>query len=279
MFRTHTALDINKGVLVSIQKPGKEKGPLKNQRPITLLTTMRKLLSILTLNRIREATERHISQTQSGFRPNRSTADVVWTHRWLAAKANLVKENFFITGVDMSAAFDTINRQTLLGIIKSFLQEDEIRIIRFLLSNTTLEPKIKGATQQRNFTSNIGTPQGDSLSPVLFTIYLEEALKEVRKVLPQETKPCEVAYADDVDFVDNKSFANIDLIDPIMTKYNLKLNKDKTEHTKIQREEERSDEVWRKTKKVGSLIGDKEDVDRRKILSTAAMNKLNHIWK
>ena len=48
MFRTHTALDINKGVLVSIQKPGKEKGPLKNQRPITLLTTMRKLLSIPT---------------------------------------------------------------------------------------------------------------------------------------------------------------------------------------------------------------------------------------
>ena len=68
-------------------------------------------------------------------------------------------------------------------------------------------------------------------------------------MLPQETKPCEVAYADDVDFVDNKSFANIDLIDPIMTKYNLKLNKDKTEHTKIKREEERSDEVWRKTKK------------------------------
>ena len=34
-----------------------------------------------------------------------------------------------------------------------------------------------------------------------------------------------------------------------------------------------------KDKKVGSLIGDKEDVDRRKILSTAAMNKLNHIWK
>ena len=67
---------------------------------------------------------------------------------------------------------------------------------------------------------------------MLFTIYLEEALKEVRKVLPQETKPCKVAYADDVDFVDNKSFANIDLIDPIITKYNLKLNKDKTKHTK-----------------------------------------------
>ena len=33
------------------------------------------------------------------------------------------------------------------------------------------------------FTSNVGTPQGDGLSPVLFTIYLEHALKEVLTVL------------------------------------------------------------------------------------------------
>ena len=55
--------------------------------------------------------------------------------------------------------------------------------------------------------SNIGTPQGDSLSPVLFSVYLENALKEVRTILPrptnelEKTLPTEIAYADDVDFV------------------------------------------------------------------------------
>ena len=37
-------LDINTGLLLSLQKPGKEKGPLKNLTPITLLNTIRKTL-------------------------------------------------------------------------------------------------------------------------------------------------------------------------------------------------------------------------------------------
>ncbi|GFR69585.1 hypothetical protein ElyMa_005635600 [Elysia marginata] len=63
-------------------------------------------------------------------------------------------------------------------------------------------------------TINVGTPQGDSLSPVLFTIYLEHALKEVRPVLPkpstplEKVLPIEIAYADDVDFV---AFQDIDI--------------------------------------------------------------------
>ncbi|GFR69181.1 RNA-directed DNA polymerase (Reverse transcriptase) [Elysia marginata] len=79
----------------------------------------------------------------------------------------------------MSAAFDTINRETLLKILEDIVNEDEHRIIRFLLSNTIIDTKIIRATEKKPFFSNVGTPQGDSLSPVLFTIYLEHALKEV----------------------------------------------------------------------------------------------------
>ena len=37
------------------------------------------------------------------------------------------------------------------------------------------------------FLSSIGTPQGDRLSPVLFIVYLEAALKEVRDLSDKET--------------------------------------------------------------------------------------------
>ena len=33
-----------------------------------------------------------------------------------------------ITGIDMSSAFDTIDRQTLLDILREIIEEDELRI-------------------------------------------------------------------------------------------------------------------------------------------------------
>ncbi|GFN75339.1 very-long-chain enoyl-coa reductase [Plakobranchus ocellatus] len=88
--------------------------------------------------------------------------------------ATEVKVN--ITGIDMSAAFDTINRTKLLEILRDIIDEDELRIIRFLLSETTIDVKINGANDLMPFTTNIGTPQGDSLSPVLFIVILNTPL-------------------------------------------------------------------------------------------------------
>ena len=108
----------------------------------------------------------------------------------------------------MSSAFDTIDRQTLLDILREIVEEDELRVIRFLLSGTIINTRINGATKEKPFESNIGSPQGDSLSPVLFS------LKEVRTILPrptsdfEKTLPTEIVYADDVDFI-GLEFADI----------------------------------------------------------------------
>ena len=93
-----------------------------------------------------------------------------------------------ISGVDMSAAFDTINKRHLLNKVKSTVDNDDRRLIQFLLSGTFIDTRINGTSTSKPFTSNGGTPQGDSLSPVLCAIlYLEHALKEVRPTLPRPT--------------------------------------------------------------------------------------------
>ena len=79
----------------------------------------------------------------------------------------------------MSSAFDTIRREKLLEILKNILDEDEIRMIRFLLTNTTLEIKMANV-KTKPFESNMGSPQGDGLSGVLFTVYFEVSLIKVR---------------------------------------------------------------------------------------------------
>ena len=76
----------------------------------------------------------------------------------------------------MSAAFDTIDRETLLNILETIIEEDELRLVRFLLSNTCLNIRIGGTKEEKKFTSNIGTP----LSPILFVVYLMLSKKSDR---------------------------------------------------------------------------------------------------
>ena len=105
-------------------------------------------------------------------------------------------------------------------------------------------------------------PRATDLAPCSLPLYLEHALKEVRTVIgepksPLEEKiPREIVYADDVDFV-GLEYIDTDAVQRALHRYNLKVNIDKTEKTSLSKNED----AWRSTKKVGSLMGDKEDVD------------------
>ena len=74
--------------------------------------------------------------------------------------------------------------------------------------------------------------------------------------------PDEAIYADDYDQITTSTerdtkFANISK--EILAEDNLKVNESKTEFTTMKREK-KEDEKWRETKKLGSLLGDNEDI-------------------
>ena len=89
----------------------------------------------------------------------------------------------------------------------------------------------------------------------------------------EKTLPTEIAFADDVDFI-GLEFADIAEVQKTLEKYKLLVNADKTEQTTLSR----SGKNYKNAKKVGTLIGDEEDINRRKRLSTAALAKLQNIW-
>ncbi|GFS25950.1 very-long-chain enoyl-CoA reductase [Elysia marginata] len=139
----------------------------------------------------------------------------------------------------MSAAFDIIDRKSLLDILKTIIDEEEVRIIRFLLGNTVVTTKVNKTTEGKPFISNVGTPQGDSLSPVLFIIYLEHALRDIRTNISPPTDierllPREVAYADDVDFV-SLEFVKVEEVQKALERHRLFVNVDKTDFTTLSR--------------------------------------------
>ena len=141
IFKNHEYVNVGHGILAALQKPGKPKGPTKNLRAVILLIMLRKVLSNIVLSRIQSKVDEFLSHSQSAYHPSRSTSDIVWSHRFLAARVQKYQEEILITGIDMTSAFDTIRRTTMIEILESFLDEDEVRIIRVLLSNTVLEIK------------------------------------------------------------------------------------------------------------------------------------------
>ena len=284
--------DIGKSILVTIQKPQKLVGPVKNLRPINLLNVIRKILSNITLARINDSVNRYLSASQSAYRKGRSTSDIVWAHRWVAAKAQKFQNTtVYITGIDMSAAFDTVERHKLLDELSRIVGDDELRMCRLLLSQTTITIQ-NNKVKTEPFTTNVGSPQGDGISGTFFNIYFERALRKIRETMNEgdpaiehsySTKsslPQELIYADDCDFVtndNNKRQKLNSIVTNTLASENLKVNNDKTEHTIIERKQ-RHEEKWRSAKKVGSLLGDSEDVISRKQLASAAMTNMEKIW-
>ncbi len=121
---------------------------------------------------------REIPITQAAYPGDRSTTEHVHTCKLLAEKA-ITSQNYETTILllDMSKAFDTVRRNDLLQQLKEVLDEDEVHIIKILLKDVKLVVKM-GRHMGEEILTNIGVPQGDCCSPILFTLYLANALRQ-----------------------------------------------------------------------------------------------------
>ena len=79
----------------------------------------------------------------------------------------------------MSKAFDTIKRDLLMEDLKEVLDDDELHMFYLLLKDVQIQVQIDKHTGE-NITTNIGAPQGDCASAILFTFYLAKSLQAAR---------------------------------------------------------------------------------------------------
>ena len=175
------------------------------------------------------------------------------------------------------------NLETIPG-----LTDDDRQLVRVLLANTSLQVTFNGIMTEP-FQSNIGSPQGDGLSPLLFAIYLEAAIRELRASSPQRPQMDELCglpeyamYADDTDFISTcgKYLDEVyHLAKPVFGNLKLVINDDKKEFTTIGHTDMDVNQDWRKTKKLGSLLGVEEDVERRIQLALQSFRGLEGLWK
>lgn len=123
--------------------------------------------------------------------------------------------------IDMKSAYDRVDRRELIRLVKQkgILNEEQLQLLGFLLSNASTQYG-GHSTRMTN-----GLPQGSTLSPILFDIFIEELSRRLR-----ERGISHRLYADDVIVIgdDDTIAAAIAEIEGWASTTNMRVNKTKS---------------------------------------------------
>ena len=249
------------------------------------------------MNRIRERLKNTIPKSQAVYEVGRSTTEQVCTIKLITERViNTSEEEAHLILLDMSKAFDSMERKKLLEDLSEIIEHEELHIIQILL-DVNLVVRC-GNELSDEFKTDTGGPQGDGLSGNEFTFYLAKALKEYT-IKYRENKPpktnedhisehnyckksrenfnIDMQYADDISEI-TSDMKDIDLIKKelpnILKESNLILNKKKTEEYTINTK----NHEWKKCKFLGSYIDTEKDITNRKVKAIDTANDLQHIF-
>jgi hypothetical protein len=116
---------------------------------------------------------------QNGFRPNRSCLDHVFSLTTIIKTSLSNKKDVFVAFIDFRKAFDFVNKDLLLT---KLVQENVTGSIYFavksMLERNQSCIKINGLFSEY-FSIDNGVRQGDSISPTLFALFINDLIKEI----------------------------------------------------------------------------------------------------
>ena len=224
-----------------LKKPSLDRNEFKNYRPVSNLPFVSKIIEKIVAKELNEhmAQNELMEKFQSAYRKGHSTETALLRVQSDILKAIDEGNAAYLVLLDLSAAFDTIDHQILLTLMKDHLGIGGKVLDWFhsYLHNRKQSVVINGVKSSPSELS-YGVPQGSVLGPLLFCIYmipLSQIFKKYNMIYH--------IYADDTQiyyYFDAKSETSavnsriliencIEEIREWMTQSRLKLNDDKTE--------------------------------------------------
>ena len=147
-----------------------------NYRGITIVSCFGKLFTSVLNQRISLFLENNnmLGVEQAGFRKGQSTIDHIFTLHCLIDVYLRKKKKLYCAFVDYRKAFDSIQHALLWDkLLKMNVGGKVLNIIQDMYKKTKLCVKHM-RTYSHFFSSNIGLLQGENLSPVLFSMFLND---------------------------------------------------------------------------------------------------------
>ena len=148
----------------------------ENYRPITLLSCLGKLFTSIINNRLTAFAEKYekISHSQAGFRKLFSTIDNLFVIQSLIEMTKSSKKKLYCAFIDFKQAFDNVWRN---GLWSKLINNEINGKCLILIQNMYNSIKSRVSTNEvmsAFFPCCKGVRQGENLSPLLFSLYLND---------------------------------------------------------------------------------------------------------
>nr|VZI53039.1 unnamed protein product [Spirometra erinaceieuropaei] len=154
-----------------------------------------KIFVRILLNRLNNHLEQGLlPESQCGFRRHRGTTDMIFAARQLQEKCQEMRTHLYSTFVDLTKAFDTMNREGLWKIMQKFgCPERFTQMVRQLHDGMMARVTDNGAVSEAFAVTN-GVKQGCVLAPTLFSLMFSAMLMDAYR---DERPGIRIAYRTD----------------------------------------------------------------------------------
>ena len=182
-----------RAIVAPILKKGKLPSLPSSYRPISLTSTLCKLLERVIATRLRWFLESKnmLNQYQAGFRKGRGCVDHIVRLTQDIAASSTKKQMTLAVFLDLEKTFDMVWREGIIEqLSKMGVKGKPLEWIHNFLQDRSIQVRVGSALSEPVVVEN-GTPQGSVLSPLLFIIMMNG--------IPNPCKGVELSmYADDI---------------------------------------------------------------------------------
>ena len=194
----------SEGIIVPIHK-NNDVNDVNNYRGVTLVSCFSKLFTSVINRRLNDWVGKHkvLGDSQFGFRKGRSTVDAIFVLNSVINKVLSRGKRLYCAFVDLKKAFDSVYLNGLWNkLFKLGVDSKMLSIIHDMYQQVRC--CVKGqSTYSEFFECTIGLKQGEVLSPILFSMFindLEQCLKEgsSSNLVFEDIPITTILYADDM---------------------------------------------------------------------------------